>query len=166
MDYSVLNFVPFQHTSKNQSQFDSNFESGNLLYAYEVNIHEYDLVLQNDTNTRGYNQWFYFSYQFNELAETTFNIVSMIKKKTLFEKGVKPSFFVQDESCRWRQVTSSVKYFKNGVHRENGESYYTLSFKYAPGTKEKVYFSLNLPYTYTKMISLVKEVESFDSESM
>ena len=154
----MLNFAPFENNQnqKSQSQFDSNFESGNLLYAYKIKEDEYDLVLQNDTNTKGYNQWFYFSYEFVSTVEATFNIVSMIKRKTLFHKGVNPSFFVQDGSSRWRQITSSVKYFKNGVHRENGESYYTLSFKYKPKSKGKVYFSLNLPYTYTKMINLLK----------
>jgi hypothetical protein len=32
-------------------QFDSNFESGNLDSAYLVNIQEYNLLLQVDTNT-------------------------------------------------------------------------------------------------------------------
>ncbi len=45
--------------------FDSNFESGNLLYCYknteQTKIPTFDLMIQNDTNTKGYNQWFYFS---------------------------------------------------------------------------------------------------------
>lgn len=90
----------------------------------------------------------------------------MIKKKTLFEKGVKPSFFVQDAENRWRQVTSEVKYFKNGVQRENGEAYYTLSFKYNPQNACKVFFSLNLPYSYTKMTHFVKELEALRGENM
>lgn len=64
IDYSPLNFVGFDNPSTSQSPFDSNFESGNLLYAYRVSNSEYDLILQNDTNTKGYNQWFYYSYQF------------------------------------------------------------------------------------------------------
>lgn len=45
--------------------FDSRFESGNLMLAYEsLEVPwEYRLLLQNDTNTRGYNQWFYFSVE-------------------------------------------------------------------------------------------------------
>lgn len=80
----------------------------------------------------------------------------MIKRKTLFEKGVRPVFLVQDSSPKWKQVPAEVKYYKNGVYRENGEPYYTLSFKYTPTTPGKVFFSLNLPYTYTKMVNLLK----------
>lgn len=61
IDYSPLNFVVFGGKGEGAG-FDSRFECGNLLYAYRVNENEYDLVLQNDTNTKGYNQWFYFSY--------------------------------------------------------------------------------------------------------
>jgi len=45
--------------------FDSRFESGNLMLAYELSEcpFEYHLLIQNDTNTRGYNQWFYFSVE-------------------------------------------------------------------------------------------------------
>ena len=61
---------------------------------------------------------------------------------------------------RWRQVETRVRYYKNSVQRENGESYYTLSFGYRPQGKSKVYFALNLPYTYTKLINLVRGLEN------
>ena len=34
--------------------FESRFESGNLAMAYKVSDNEYNLVLQNDINTRGH----------------------------------------------------------------------------------------------------------------
>ena len=40
--------------------FESRFESGNLLGAVKVSEEEYDLVLQNDINTNGHTQWFFF----------------------------------------------------------------------------------------------------------
>ena len=40
--------------------FESRFESGNLLAAIKVSDQEYDLVLQNDINTHGHTQWFFF----------------------------------------------------------------------------------------------------------
>lgn len=40
--------------------FDSRFESGNLRKASKVNNVEYNLWLENDLNTRGHTQWFYF----------------------------------------------------------------------------------------------------------
>lgn len=40
--------------------FDSRFESGNLRKASKVNNVEYNLWLENDLNTRGHTQWFFF----------------------------------------------------------------------------------------------------------
>lgn len=48
-------------TISNELKFDSNFESGNLFSAYKINDYEYDLILQNDINTKGNTQWFFFS---------------------------------------------------------------------------------------------------------
>lgn len=45
------------------------------------------------------------------------------------------------------------------MQRENGEAYYTLGFRFRPERAGKVYFSLNLPYTYTKMVKLVRSIE-------
>lgn len=44
-------------------RFDSQFESGNLHAAYRVGPNEYDLMMQNDTNSKGHTQWFYFSVE-------------------------------------------------------------------------------------------------------
>ncbi|KRX07319.1 hypothetical protein PPERSA_06934 [Pseudocohnilembus persalinus] len=41
--------------------FDSKFECGNLWSAYTNKENEYELILQNDINSKGYSQWFYFS---------------------------------------------------------------------------------------------------------
>ena len=43
--------------------FDSKFEGGNLMHAFRYlnSPNTYALFLQNDTNTIGYNQWFYFT---------------------------------------------------------------------------------------------------------
>ena len=40
--------------------FESRFESGNLDMAIKVSDKEYLLLMQNDKNTKGNNQWFYF----------------------------------------------------------------------------------------------------------
>ena len=46
-------------------EFDSLFESGNLEGAIRVRDDEYHLLMQTDTNTYGYNQWFYFRVRWN-----------------------------------------------------------------------------------------------------
>jgi len=40
--------------------FESRFEGGNLRRAIKVNNIEYNLWLENDVNTKGHTQWFYF----------------------------------------------------------------------------------------------------------
>ena len=52
---------------------------------------EYDLVLQNDVNSRGNTQWFYFSVTNLPLnVEITFNIVNLLKSDSLFNYGMLP----------------------------------------------------------------------------
>lgn len=77
-----------KHTS-GSVLFDSHFEGGNLLYVYRTPlerqepfpIESYDLILQNDTNTKGHNQWFYFKVKnLRKNVKVRFNIVNLIKK--------------------------------------------------------------------------------------
>ena len=73
-------------------EFDSKFESGNLATAIYVSPQEYDLTLQNDTNTRGYTQWFYFKVRSSPDEECTcfkFNLLNHTKSDSLFNYGKK-----------------------------------------------------------------------------
>lgn len=56
-------YVPQQH---NLLIFDSRFESGNLRKAAKVNNVEYNLWLENDLNTKGHTQWYYFKVVFKQ----------------------------------------------------------------------------------------------------
>ena len=49
--------------------------------------------MQNDTNTKGYNQWFYFSFQNKTSNLIKINIVNFIKKQMMFLDGVRPVAF-------------------------------------------------------------------------
>jgi len=59
--------------------FESRFESGNLFSVCKKEPFEYILVLQNDTNTTGYCQWFFFRIS-NTRANTVynFNIINLV----------------------------------------------------------------------------------------
>lgn len=59
--------------------FESRFESGNLCMAIKVSKWEYDLLMQNDVNTEGYTQWFYFQVS-NTTAKSSvkFNIINFV----------------------------------------------------------------------------------------
>jgi hypothetical protein len=61
--------------------FDSKFESGNLDCVLEIQPYEYDLYMRIDSNTRGHNQWFYFSIEnAPKNTQMTFNICNFTKK--------------------------------------------------------------------------------------
>ena len=56
----------------------------------------YDLILQNDTNTKGHNIWFNFKVtNTKKNFRVKFNIVNMTKKEALFCYGIKPMVFSQ-----------------------------------------------------------------------
>ena len=70
-------------------EFDSKFESGNLACAIKKRPHEYDLILQNDTNTFGYIQWFFFRVRAPNEQLVTLNLLNHTKWNSLFNYGMK-----------------------------------------------------------------------------
>ena len=70
--------------------FESRFESGNLLAAIKVSENEYDLVLQNDINTNGNTQWYFFrcSNTFKG-QKVKFNFLNLAKPDSLYNYGMK-----------------------------------------------------------------------------
>jgi len=75
--------------------FDSRFESGNLRKAAKVNNIEYNLWLENDLNTKGHTQWFFFKvvYKAEKTAKIQFNILNLAKTYSLYKAGMKPVVF-------------------------------------------------------------------------
>ena len=70
--------------------FESRFESGNLLAAIKVSDQEYDLVLQNDINTHGHTQWFFFRVgNTKNGSKIRFNIINLAKPDSLYNFGMK-----------------------------------------------------------------------------
>ena len=65
--------------------FESRFESENLLCAFKIEEKNYQLVLQNDTNTTGYLQWFFFRVQNKKKTKINFNIINLLRKITMLE---------------------------------------------------------------------------------
>lgn len=60
--------------------FESRYESGNLCLAVKISDFEYNLFMQNDINTQGHTQWFFFRMN-NTRAKMTvrFNIMNYVK---------------------------------------------------------------------------------------
>ena len=75
----------------NTLEFDSVFESGNLAIALKVSDKEYNCLLQNDINTNGHTQWFYFKVKgvFKKKTSIKFNLINLYKHKSLYQYGMK-----------------------------------------------------------------------------
>lgn len=67
-------------------QFDSVFESGNLAVALQVSDTEYNCILQNDINTNGHTQWFYFKVKSNFSKKTMvrINMINLYKARSMY----------------------------------------------------------------------------------
>ena len=146
--------------------FDSIFESGNLAIAQKVSEGEYNLVLQNDVNTSGHTQWFYFKVKANYTRPTTvrFHIVNLYKGKSLYEEGLrvlvldctgidydKAVWGAPDEDLPvWKRGGADITYKQNEYYGSSYHRLYSLSFSYefAAGEQE-LYFAHSIPYTYS-----------------
>jgi len=91
-DYNTK-VVPFYTLRDEQDRtllFESRFESGNLSMVAKVSDSEYNLLLQNDINTTGYTQWFFFKVSnTNKDLEVKFNILNLYKSNSLFGSGMR-----------------------------------------------------------------------------
>ena len=116
--------------------FESRFESGNLLAAIKVSEVEYDLVVQNDINTNGNTQWFFFRvYNTTAGKKIRFNLLNMNKSDSLYNYGMKILCYTnamkENQGIGWHRVGSEINYFQNTYKKDHSKFqrfYYTLSF--------------------------------------
>ena len=77
-------------------------------------MESYDLVLQNDTNTRGHNQWFHFKLTSTRRNQRVrLNIINFSKKESLFSYGLKPLAYSEKSSKKgsgWVRSGHKVDY--------------------------------------------------------
>lgn len=99
-------------------QFDSRFESGNLAIAikrpqdYAENVPEYDLVLQNDVNTRGHTQWFFFKVKSSMSGRVRLNLVNHTKSDSLYNYGMRVLASSNKHlDYQWQRVGENISYF-------------------------------------------------------
>lgn len=64
--------------------------------------------MQNDTNTKGYSQWFFFSIRNKKQTRIKLNIVNFVKKNLLFTRGIKPVglsiISYQNHGIGWKSI--------------------------------------------------------------
>ena len=98
--------------------FESKFECGNLFLAQKVSDAEYNLLMQNDVNTSGYTQWFYFKVENTcKGATVKFNLLNYTKPDSLFNFGMKVAVYsekrAQESHCGWSKEGQNIFYFPN-----------------------------------------------------
>ena len=64
--------------------------------------HKYHLMMQNDINTYGCTQWFFFRVHNNKLkGKVTFNILNLLKNYSAYENGMKINICSQSNDYTW-----------------------------------------------------------------
>jgi hypothetical protein len=115
--------------------------------------------LQNDINTKGNTQWFFFCVK-NVPKNTTvkFNLVNMSKSESLFNFGMKPTVFsmmrYEKRKVGWLREGQKVSYEESQYHKKESskQAYNVLSFEYKfMYDGDIVYFSHSIPYTLTDL---------------
>jgi hypothetical protein len=141
VDYNWKNFRELPPTSRTPpltaDRIDADFENGNLCRAYQgAEEREYYLLVENDVNTYGYNNWFFFRCANAGTGVRRFTIANLIKKTSFFGQGMLVSVFSRR---RWEE--EGVGWFKGGervtfgeinflrTHHDN-DYYSSLAFEY------------------------------------
>lgn len=161
--------------------FDSIFESGNLALAIKVSEKEYDCLLQNDINTNGHTQWFYFKVKSNFLRKTKvkINLINLYKSKSLYQTGMKVCVLDvskgQDAETdakqgggasqpgqhppkkaalpKWQRGCTDIAYVQNCYTTPNcPNGLFSVSFSYEfQKGEQEIYFAHSIPYTYSML---------------
>ena len=173
---TVNNELKPYYTLKNKNDktliFESRFESGNLLAAFRTEDEDsYQLYLQNDTNTTGYIQWFFFRVSNTKKGrKVNFNIINMLRKTCIYNHGLKIMTYsttaAAKENLGWHRDCFNSIYYANNLFVYNNNNIskkrilHSLSFDYEfKYDNDTVYFANCLPYFYS---SLMKELNKYE----
>lgn len=114
--------------------------------------------MQNDINTCGHTQWFYFRVLNTKAGhQVKFNILNYLKPDSLFNYGMKVSVYSEKRALQdkvsWHKCGENIKYSQNGIKKdpENpfSKQYFTLSFTHTfTHDNDAVLFAYSIPYSY------------------
>lgn len=167
-NYSILKNWDLK-PSNEELIFESRFECGNLLYAYKnlAAPNHYVLFLQNDTNTKGYNKWFYFAVKNKKKFMTyTFSIVNFRKNMSFIKQGLRPTrFSVKEQEAKgngWSKCNNHIHMYRSKIGEERDSylfnEHYTLTFEaHFDYENDTNFFSLLPPYSYSKMMAFLQD---------
>ena len=144
--------------------------------------------MQNDINTSGHTQWFFYQVKnTRKNLSVTFNIMNFTKPDSLFNYGMKVSIYSEKKAAGidpnddrgfqaaaeegpklgegqgWFKGGERISYYANGIKKDityTSKSYYTVSFSHKfTYDDDIVYFAFCVPYTYTDMMHDLQEIE-------
>ena len=167
----LKSYYTLKDKNDNTLIFESRFESGNLLCAFRTeDENSYQLYLQNDTNTTGYIQWFFFRVSNTKKGrKVNFNIINMLRKKCIYSHGLKimtySSMAALKENLGWHRAVTNTMYYPNNLYVFNSNNgtrrnLHSLSFDYEfKYDNDIVYFANCLPYFYSKLMKQLNYYE-------
>lgn len=134
-------------------RFESKFESGNLMFAYQLSSDSYHLVLEYDHNRSGSCQWFYFEIKnVRKDIKYQFYISGFHKNSGVYKYGSKIFWYsvkqAEKDGISWSRGGTNYAY---GVtSRKLKKKRATLQFQIKfPYDNDTVYLCYALPYTYS-----------------
>lgn len=173
-EHIVTSFYSLTNENDTTLLFESRFECGNLLCAFKTEdtplVNKYQLVLQNDTNTTGYVQWFFFRItNIKKQKKVAMNIINLMRKVSLYNNGLKIWCYSEKkaeiENIGWHRAGENIMYYSNNYYVYNNDkrrTLYSLSFEYEfKYDEDTVFFANSLPYSYT---DLMKEMNHYQIE--
>lgn len=124
-------------------------------------------MLQNDINSKGNTQWFYFQIKNTTSGlDVAFNIVNFTKKDSLYNFGMKILIFSEKENQKsdlgWFRGGTNISYYANNIRRPgSSKCFYSLSFNYKfEYDDDVVYFAYCFPYSYSDLMQDLLVLES------
>ena len=137
--------------------------------AHKVTDFEYNLILQNDINSKGHTQWFYFQVQNTRRGmRVKFNLLNFIKPRSLYNEGMKVLIHSQknfeSKGQGWYRGGEDISYYQNHYRREHMTNYqrcyYTFTYSHRfDYDNDTVLFAYSMPYTYSDLMEDLNVIE-------
>eukprot|EP00471_Norrisiella_sphaerica_P008009 CAMPEP_0184499568 /NCGR_PEP_ID=MMETSP0113_2-20130426/41829_1 /TAXON_ID=91329 /ORGANISM="Norrisiella sphaerica, Strain BC52" /LENGTH=988 /DNA_ID=CAMNT_0026887507 /DNA_START=297 /DNA_END=3263 /DNA_ORIENTATION=+ len=149
--------------------FESRFESGNLLRAYQLSECQYELQLRPDLGTNSNMQWFFFKVSNTRMKlDYRFIISNFYKSSSLFSEGMRPLIFSEKEFKKnkvgWRRFGVNICYFPSPWRRvrhkgqEKNCGALTFDFRFDHG-HDDCYIAMCYPYTYSHLLNDIRGIK-------
>ena len=93
--------------------------------------------MQNDINSKGHTQWFYFNVKNTRAGHSVkFNILNYNKNDSMFNYGMKVALYSEkkadEQNMGWHRGGTDISYFKNSIRRDYNcaKYFFTATFTY------------------------------------